>query len=108
MVRDAVRMSRRNAPAEAPQVEKPKIRLSDDDAFTKAGGFLDSVRRWVMAQPKSVQRSAGFILFFFAINLAFSGLAFPWFLFASAPFAFHIFRHAKRARNAAAEDHGEA
>jgi hypothetical protein len=36
--------------------------------------------------------------FFFAINLFFSGISTPWFIFPSAPFALHIFLHTRRNR----------
>ncbi|MEM7270219.1 MAG: adenylate/guanylate cyclase domain-containing protein [Pseudomonadota bacterium] len=94
----AVRMSRRNAPMPAGVTEKISIR--DEDAMTQVGQRADGIINWLRAQPKGVQRSAGMILFFFMINLLFSGIAMPWFIFPSAPFAWHIWRHARRTRDA--------
>jgi adenylate cyclase len=85
----------RNAPDEPP----PRLgdRLSED-AFTRAGTRIDAIRRWVMAQPRGVQRAAFMIGLFFAINLLFTGIATPWFLFPSIPFALYIWRHVRRTR----------
>ena len=93
----AVRIDRRNAP-EAPPAEP--IRIRDADAFSKTGRRLDDIRAWLLAQPRGVQRSASFILFFFLVNLLFSGIATPWFIFPSLPFALHIIRHRRRLRRA--------
>ncbi len=101
----AVRIARRNDPAPEPEAEPAPagpIRLSDADAFRKAGHRLDDIRAWVMAQPRRVQRSALMIAFFFTINLVFSGIATPWFIFPSLPFAIHILLHVRRAGRGAA------
>lgn len=51
---------------------------------------LERFRDWFSNQPRRVRFSVGMIGFFFAINLLFSGLATPWFIFPSLPFALHI------------------
>lgn len=91
----AVRIDRRNSP---PDEREPadRIRLSDEDAFSKTGRRADDLRAWVMAQPKGVRRAAGMIAFFFALNVLFSGIATPWFVFPSIPFALYILRHVRR------------
>lgn len=96
----AVRVGRRNEPAPEPEPAPAglsgPIRISDADAFTKTGGRLDALRSWVRAQPRRVRVSAAMIVFFFLINLLFSGIATPWFIFPSLPFALHILLHARR------------
>lgn len=47
-------------------------------------------RQWFPNQPRSVRVSVFMIGFFFAINVLFSGIATPWFIFPSAPFLLHI------------------
>ncbi|MEM8741312.1 MAG: adenylate/guanylate cyclase domain-containing protein, partial [Pseudomonadota bacterium] len=94
----------RNTP---PDPANPADRAGDGDApnearpqasealFARLGTRLDTIRGWVMAQHRGVQRAAGMIVFFFAINLLFTGIATPWFIFPSAPFALYIWRHAR-------------
>lgn len=93
----SVNMTRRNAPPEEPP---EPIRFREEDAFSKVGKRADRWHNWLLAQPKGVQRAAFMIVFFFAINLLFSGIATPWFIFPSIPFAFYIWRHARRQRRA--------
>lgn len=71
--------------------------------FAQGGNFLDNIRAWVMAQPRGVQRAAFMIAFFFTINVLFTGIATPWFVFPSLPFAFYIWRHIRRQRNCATD-----
>lgn len=47
-------------------------------------------KQWFPNQPKSVRVSVFMIGFFLAINVLFSGIATPWFIFPSAPFLLHI------------------
>ncbi len=60
-------------------------------ALGKASGFLSNLDNWIRNQPRKVQMASGFILFFFTINLLFSGIATPWFIFPSIPFLLIIF-----------------
>ncbi len=53
-------------------------------------GVLEAGARWYSRQDRRVRRAAFMIAFFFAINLLFTGLATPWFIFPSAPFALYI------------------
>ena len=96
----AINMTRRNRPEEPPE----KISLKDEDVFTKTGARADGVLSWVRAQPKRVQRAAWMVAFFFTINLVFTGIATPWFIFPSAPFALYILMHVRRARRDGAEE----
>lgn len=96
----ALRLDRRNAKPE-PAPRPAPIRLSDEDMFSKTGRRVDDIRIWVRAQPPGVRRSAAMIAFFFTINLLFSGIATPWFIFPSLPFALYILRHTRRARRSA-------
>lgn len=96
-----VRMERRNRPPEDPP---EPISIRDEDAFSKAGRRADRLRAWVMDQPKRVQRAAAMILFFFVINAVFTGIATPWFIFPSFPFALYILMHVRRQRRAEADE----
>ena len=94
----SVNMVRRNAP---PEEDPPEpIRFREEDAFSKVGKRADRWHNWLLAQPKGVQRAAFMIVFFFAINLLFSGIATPWFIFPSLPFALYILRHVRKQRQA--------
>lgn len=56
-------------------------------------GPLTRWHAWYHAQPRAVRRAAGFILWFFALNVLFGGvLSNPWFLFPSIPFVVIILR----------------
>ncbi|WP_211907355.1 adenylate/guanylate cyclase domain-containing protein [Pikeienuella piscinae] len=96
-----VRMAGRNA--DEPDAPSEKIRLSDEDLFSKTGRRADRILAWVLAQPKKVRRSAAMIAVFFCINLLFTGIANPWFIFPSLPFALIIFLHVRRTRRAGLE-----
>ncbi len=66
-----------------------------DDARTLAGSLsaLPSVswwKNWFEAQPRMVRLSVLMVGFFFLINLLFSGIATPWFIFPSMPFLAYI------------------
>ena len=59
----------------------------------------EKFRVWFDAQDRKVRFSVTMIGFFFAINLLFSGIATPWFIFPSAPFlAYILLRGRKRDR----------
>lgn len=60
-----------------------------------AEGFLD----WLSGQGAGVKRSAALIAMFFTINLLFTGLANPWFIFPSLPFALYILMHWRKQRS---------
>lgn len=51
---------------------------------------VEKFRDWFSGQNKKVRFSVMMIGFFFAINLLFSGIATPWFIFPSFPFAMMI------------------
>ena len=64
----------------------------------KTSNYLSRLDNWIREQPRRVQLASGFILFFFSINLFFTGLADPWFIFPSIPFAIIIFLHRYKSR----------
>jgi adenylate cyclase len=66
--------------------------------FRRAEGRVAGTLQWLAQQPRQIRFSAGMIFFFFAINALFSGIADPWFIFPSLPFALHIFLHARKAK----------
>ncbi|MGG7568673.1 adenylate/guanylate cyclase domain-containing protein [Rhodovulum sp. DZ06] len=82
----AARPARPPRPAPAADAGKPGI-------VHKTIERADRAYHWVMAQPKKVRRAAGMIFFFFMLNLLFTGIAAPWFVFPSAPFAIFIWLH---------------
>ena len=95
-----VRMSGRNLPDTAdPSADSDAAQSAPFDArFAKAGTRLDGFWAWLVSQPKRVRFSIGMIIFFFLINLLFSGILNPWFIFPSAPFALYAFLSLRRAQ----------
>lgn len=66
-----------------------------DDARTLAASFgalptITRFRNWFEAQGRTVRFSVTMIGFFFAINVLFTGIATPWFIFPSLPFLMMI------------------
>ncbi|HEU0222980.1 MAG TPA: adenylate/guanylate cyclase domain-containing protein [Paracoccaceae bacterium] len=90
-------MRNRNAPEEPPA----KV---PHDAFTRIGARIDRIRQWLLRQPRRVQGAAMMILFFFGLNVLFTGIAAPWFIFPSLPFAFFLWRHYRRSGGLAGND----
>ena len=89
----SVNVRRRNAPPEAEATaDGPPSARTFSDYGRKADGWLG----WFRVQPRWIRIYAGFILFFFGINVLFDGIANPWFVFPSIPFAFLIWRHWRR------------
>ena len=74
-----------HAPRPEPLAFLPRMLRRGEDAWD-----------WVMRQPRKVRRAAGLIFFFFMLNLLFTGIAAPWFIFPSAPFAVFIWLHWRR------------
>lgn len=56
----------------------------------QAAAFGENFLSWFGRQQPGIRRSVFMIGFFFAINLLFTGLATPWFIFPAAPFALYI------------------
>lgn len=92
----AVKIARRNRPEAAEEMDP--IRITDEDVFSKTGRRADGLLAWIREQPKGVRRAAWMITFFAGINILFTGIATPWFIFPSIPFALYIFRHVRRQR----------
>lgn len=99
-----VRLTRRNAPEEAgtdaPGRADAPADAPPDNAFADLAFRANASLAWLRAQPPAVRRSAMFIGAFFALNVLFGGIANPWFIFPSLPFAFHLWRHWRRQRRA--------
>jgi len=66
--------------------------------LVRIAGRIERTRRWLALQPKKVRYSAGIIGFFAGLNILFGGIAEPWFIFPSAPFALYIFLHVRSLR----------
>lgn len=67
--------------------------------LVRIAGRVEDFRQWLKIQPRKVRYSAGIIGFFAAINILFSGIATPWFIFPSAPFALYLFLHIRSQRD---------
>jgi adenylate cyclase len=94
-----VRMAGRNHPAAETDAEGGAGRAEYARAPSRFGAAalrLDHFWGWLIHQPKSVRFSIGMIIFFFLINLLFSGILSPWFIFPSAPFALFVLLKAGR------------
>jgi adenylate cyclase len=72
--------------ADATQNPNSRIRR----IFTRAGKLLDTFLDWYPRQSGKIKFSVFAIGFFAAINILFSGIATPWFIFPAAPFALYI------------------
>jgi adenylate cyclase len=98
-----VRMAGRNQPRTAAAVhaadeQEETPPPASQSAFQQLAHRVDAFWAWLTQQPRRVRFSFFMIVFFFAINLLFSGIANPWFIFPSAPFALYIFLRARRDR----------
>jgi adenylate cyclase len=100
-------MPGRNAPAgdrlrpEPPHPGPPagpgELRLPDPaPLFAGLSRHAEALRAWLLKQPRGVQVASFLIAFLFAINLLFTGIATPWFIFPAAPFALYIFLKQRR------------
>jgi adenylate cyclase len=58
--------------------------------FNKTGNFLDRFLHWFPQQTSGIKRAVFMIGFFAVINILFTGIATPWFIFPAAPFALYI------------------
>ena len=95
-----VRMTGRNLPDAGLGLNTERAEpVSPEARFTKAGTQLDGLWAWLVAQPKRVRFSIGMIIFFFLVNVLFSGILNPWFIFPSAPFALYAFLSLRSARS---------
>jgi adenylate cyclase len=103
-----VRMSGRNMPESSPALglAQPgkersgteRSRTEGQSVFARLASRLEGSWAWLIDQPRSVRFSAFMVAFFFAINVLFDGIANPWFIFPSAPFALYIFLRTRRSR----------
>lgn len=82
----------------APEEPEPEDDAVESSRFIRTGERVDGLWNWLMVQPKGVRRAAGFIGFFLALNVLFTGIATPWFIFPSIPFGLYILRHVRRTR----------
>lgn len=100
-----VRMPGRNEPEPVHlAAETSNTRASNDYEaedrpwLVRIAGRIERTREWLRIQPKKIRYSAGLIGFFAGLNILFSGIANPWFIFPSAPFALYIFLHIRAQR----------
>ncbi len=76
--------------ADGPKLDGLQLPAAPSEAITKLIALYEQFRGWFGRQERRVKMSVAFIAFFFAINLFFSGIATPWFIFPSFPFALII------------------
>ena len=100
-----VRMPGRNEPEPVSFMATSKSSLDEDNSDTESRPWLvriadriERTREWLKVQPKKVRYSAGLIGLFVGLNILFSGIANPWFIFPSAPFALYIYLHIRAQR----------
>jgi len=67
-----------------------------NEAIAKLTAWYETFRAWFARQDRGVKICVAFIGFFFAINLFFTGIAQPWFIFPSFPFALYILLRRRR------------
>ena len=83
-------------PAEAAPLAAP---VSGEKSWLmRMADRVERTRQWLKVQPRGVRFSAGMILFFATLNILFSGIANPWFIFPSIPFAIYLLLHVSRQR----------
>lgn len=87
-----------NASSFASTAEPPEKRIWD-----AAGLKIARFREWFQEQDRSVKLSVSFIGIFFAINFLFTGIADPWFIFPSLPFALYILIRRRKNRSNSAD-----
>lgn len=97
----SVNVARRNALSAERQ---ESIAEPETNRFSEYGRQADGWMGWFKAQPRRIRIYAGVILFFFTINALFDGIAHPWFIFPSLPFALLIWRHWARNRRRSGEE----
>ncbi len=93
-----VRLDGRNAPNPEDAAKESNAEPAEQSVFTRTATRIEAGLAWLRLQPRSVQISAGLIGVFALLNLLFTGIAAPWFIIPSAPFALYIYRHYKRQR----------
>lgn len=71
---------------------------ADQSAFTRTASRAEGAWEWLKVQPQRVRVAAGVIGVLLLLNLLFGGVATPWFIFPSAPFALYIYLHYRRQR----------
>ncbi|MEM9009915.1 MAG: adenylate/guanylate cyclase domain-containing protein [Pseudomonadota bacterium] len=104
----SIRMADRNAPPEEAEVDGG-LDYAPATPAARLAAQADGLLGWLRAQPRRIRIFAGIIAGLATINLLFSGIATPWFLLPSAPFALLIWRHYRRSQTAPpAEDANEA
>jgi adenylate cyclase len=80
---------------ENPAPAYPETPRSLEAALTK----LQAFRTWFDEQDRGVKVAVVMIGFFFSINFFFSGIAQPWFIFPSLPFALYILLRRRKQRS---------
>ena len=92
-----VRLDGRNAPN--PEEAAKANGLEGEQSFlANLAARTEAILAWLKVQPKPIRYSAAIIGLLAALNILFTGIAAPWFIIPSAPFALHIYLHYRRQR----------
>jgi adenylate cyclase len=93
-----VRMAGRNLPETVPDEPATSHATipTPQSVFGRVAWNLERSWDWLGHQSKAVRFSAFMIAFFFTINLLFSGIANPWFIYPSLPFALVVLLSIRR------------
>ena len=97
----SVRMTGRNRPNDDTIPEEGGTSAAEPDPQSTLSSFAiqaETGLAWLKRQPRRIRIAAGLIGFFFALNILFSGIANPWFVFPSAPLALYIYFHYRRVK----------
>ena len=85
-----------NAPDEQAAKDQDRVKSGSRSALSRSAAGAEAALAWLGEQPKRIRMSAGLIGVFAGLNLLFTGIADPWFVFPSAPFALFIYLHYRR------------
>lgn len=94
-----VRMHGRNAPDPEEAARTGAADAGDRSVFARAADQAEAALAWLRVQPKRIRYAAGIIGILALLNVLFTGIAAPWFVFPSAPFALYIYLHYRRQRS---------
>ena len=98
----AVRMTGRNEPKTGPQFGQSAPggeKAETSSTLSSMAGRAEAGLAWLKLQPRRVRMAAGLIAVFFILNILFSGIANPWFVFPSAPLALYIYLRYRRVKS---------
>lgn len=93
-----VRMRGRNTPDPEETANNGAADPGERSIFARAADGAEAGLAWLRVQPKRIRYAAGLIGILALLNILFTGIAAPWFIIPSAPFALYIYLHYRRQR----------